>query len=62
MSFKTLKVKVEFDMVVSEERFDAAIPGLSYELLHKIRVALYESKEYMISMPCVTTETLGDKK
>jgi len=57
MSFKTLKVKVEFDMVVSEERFDAAIPGLSYELLHKIRVALSDSKDYMISLPKVTTES-----
>lgn len=53
MSFKTLKVVVEFDMVVPEERFDVTRTNLGYELVHKIRFALTESKDYLISMPAV---------
>jgi hypothetical protein len=60
MSFKTFKVKVEFDMVVAEENFDSAMRGVSYELAHKIRIALADSKDYMISLPKV--ETVSEPK
>ena len=53
MSFKILEVKVTFDLVVREDRLDNINHNVAYEMAHKIRVALSDSKDYMISTPLV---------
>lgn len=60
MSFKTFKVKVTFDLVVREDRLDNINHNVAYEMAHKIRVALSDSKDYMISTPLV--ECVGEGK
>ena len=53
MSFQQLKVTVTFDMVVHESRLELANSNIAYDMAHKIRVALSDSKDYMISTPNV---------
>lgn len=53
MSFEKMQVTVIFDVTVREERLESIGNNVAYEMAHKIRVALSDSKDYLISMPLV---------
>jgi len=53
MSFKQLEVTVTFDMAIREDRLNNINHNAAYEMAHKIRVALSDSKDYIISTPLV---------
>lgn len=60
MSFTKVKVTVTFDAVVHNWRIESKDHSIGYEMVHKIRVALGDSKDYLISTPCV--ETIMEKQ